>query len=355
VIGYSGNDREIMDAIVGASPVSVTWTVCSNNDLAVTNIDRRRSELPPVLLRVLDLESLHQLVKHGGDDVGTRNRLAGVVAPSQSATRSRAAEPLTQLEVLLAVLLQVEDYHAAVGAADEAEGLPGNFEQRASLYALQSFAARRGGDVLRAVELGKRATQLAADARPVLRARAGTELALAYLDLEPPDLERAAPLLQDASVLLQRSRRGDSDDVADALFASAEHNLGFLCESAGEFDQAYAHYRRALEMKRAIGDLPYQISSERDTALMLILLDRAADAAPHLERFKTLADAYSDPYELAYFDLALGRHRLRQGRPADARAPLERACQSFLTLGDEASARKASAWLAEASAAHPLD
>jgi len=317
----------------------VTWVVRANDDRALTNLRRVGCDLPCLSVQAVDLEEVDRLL---------RTEYSGAIdhrPRTQGATRPLAVEPLLQLEVLLAVTLELQHYRLAVGLANLRESLPGNPSHRASIYALQSFAARRSGDLQNALLYGEHAVRLASPENPISRGRACTDLALACLDLEPPDIARASGLLDEARALFEASPGGDQNDKRDSLLASAEHNRGFLCETAGEYEQALKHYRRALTMKRQIGDLPRQISSERDTALMLMLLNRPREAAPHMERFMALASEYSDTYERAYFDLALGRHRLRQGRATDARTPLLRAVEAFTAIGDQASVEKAHRWL----------
>ncbi len=248
----------------------------------------------------------------------------------------------------VAVQLQLQDYGSALTAVNLTGSLPGEPTHRASIYALQSFAARRAGDIAAAIDLGKRALALSSTKARTLRGRASTDLGLAYLDQDPPDLARGSELLHDARALFEDELRDNPSEYVEAHLARAEHNLGFVRELAGDFEQALTHYQRALVMKRESGDLPYQISSERDTALMLLLLDRPDEAAPHQERLVALATEYSDPFALAFFDAMLGWHRLQQRRPTDARGPLRRSIEAFGAMGDDASLAKAQRWLDEA-------
>jgi tetratricopeptide (TPR) repeat protein len=332
VLGYSGNDHEIMEAIVKARPREITWLVRARDDWALTNIERWRSALPTVTVAVGDLAAVDRV--EGGARTGspTPGWLIPPPAPSSS---------LVELEVLLAVLLQLGRYAQATDAANLADELDGTRENLASIFALRSFSARRSGDLAGAVAAGKRALRLARGGKRALRARASTELALAYLDVEPAKIRVASQLLRRARDLLEQAQHDEQSGVVDALLASAEHNIGFAAESAGDYERALAHYRRALGMKKQIGDLPYQITSERDVALMLILLGREEESVPHRQRFIDLAKTYADPYELAYFDLALGQHLLRQGKSERAKLPLQRAAEAFEALGDRANVTKA--------------
>lgn len=58
IVGYSGNDREVMDALVAARPSSVTWLVRSSDDPAFPNIERIRPKLNAVTVETCDLEAL---------------------------------------------------------------------------------------------------------------------------------------------------------------------------------------------------------------------------------------------------------------------------------------------------------
>jgi tetratricopeptide (TPR) repeat protein len=342
VLGYSGNDREVMHAIGEARPTRVVWIVRAPTGLVMENLAHHSRRLANLSLQVTDLSCVHQVV------VQRSGLPAPTIEPHRPSAAAPAVPPLVQLELLLAILLQLQDYSAAGAAAEIAEDLPGEDEQRASICCLKSFAARRSGDLTGATAIARRAIELAARARSTVRGRARTELALALLDAEPPPTDCAAELLHEAYALFEATVREDHTELAETLLASAKHNLGFLHEMKLDYETALAHYRAALAKKVRLGDLPYQITSERDVALMLILLDRPAEAAPHLSRFHSLATEYADPYELAAFDLSLGMHRLHQRRPEDATGALRRARDAFGRIGDAAARARAERLLAEA-------
>ncbi len=347
IVGYSGNDREVMDALVAARPKSVTWLVRPPNDPAFRNIERIRPRLNALAVETCDLDALHR--------AWAERYAPRIAALDQSAPRSANAgatalpvPPLQQLEIVMAVFLQLQEYEGAAISAQVASELEGTAEHRASIVALHAFAARRAGQLADAVELAETAARLASDAQANVRARALTEIGLANLELDPPAVDAAEPALREAHDILAQATDKDINEITGSLLASAEQNLGFLEESKKAYAEALAHYRRALEMKRQGGDLAYEITAARDVALMLMVLGRDREAEPYLARFRDLAVEYSDYYELANFDLDLGRYRLMQRRWDDAERLLADAVDAFARIKAHAAMRRATTLLAKA-------
>jgi hypothetical protein len=101
-------------------------------------------------------------------------------------------------------------------------------------------------------------------------------------------------------------------------------------------------------MKRRWGDLAYEITSARDVALMLTVLGRGDEAEPYLSRFRDLAVQYSDFYELANFDLDLGRYRLLKRQWTDAERSLAAAEDGFARVSAHAALERVARLRAEA-------
>jgi tetratricopeptide (TPR) repeat protein len=346
IVGYSGNDREVMEALVAARPSSVTWLVRSPDDPAFPNIERIRPTLNALTVETCDLEALAR--------AWTGRYASRITALGWRASGAANADgcainvpPLKQLEIVLAVFLQLQDYRGAAIAAKMETAIEGSAEDRASIVALHAFAARRAGRLADAIELAGTAARLASDAQGNVRARALTEVGLANLELDPPDVAAAEPALYEAYDVLATATTQEGNEITTSLLASAEQNLGFLEESRGEYVEALARYRRALDMKRRGGDLAYEITSARDVALMLMVLGRDGEAGPYLARFRDLAAQYSDYYELANFDLELGRYRLLQRRWADAERLLSAAEDGFARINAHAALGRAATLLAE--------
>ena len=346
IIGYSGNDREVMDALVAARPSSVNWLVRSPHDPAFSNIERIR---PPLKLTVETCD-LEDLARAWEGRYASRVTALGRRACGAAITDGSAIDvpPLKQLEIVLAVFLQLQDYVGATVAAKIEIALEGCVDDRASITALHAFAARRAGRLADAIELAGTAVRLASSAPANVRARTLTEVGLANLELDPPDIAAAEPALREAYAVLAAATIGEGNEITTSLLASAEQNLGFLEESRGQYVKALARYRRALDMKRRGGDLAYEITSARDVALMLMVLGRDDEAGPFLGRFRDLAMQYSDYYELANFDLELGRYRLMQRRWAEAERLLTAAGDGFARINAHAALRRAATLLAEA-------
>jgi tetratricopeptide (TPR) repeat protein len=328
VIGYSGNDREVLNAITAAKPSAVFWVVRDQSDRAVANIDRILGALARVDTWAVDL--------------GDCERLLPKLLPGRRTTRARAGDvpsisPLLQLEMLLGLALQLQDYAFARSLVLKHEWLEGEPCERASILALGAFAERRTGDMEAAVRLGERALDIApGGSRPTLAYRINTEIGLAYLDRDPPQLDAAQRHLAAATEIADGLRRhaGSAGDNAHAMFASAVHNLGYLHERQGDYPAALAMYETGLRLKKEVGDLPYQISSERDVSLMLALLGRAVEARDHFDRFTHLADMYGDRFEIAFYFLSLARLRRTRGDYTGAVAAFREAGSRFRDHGD---------------------
>ncbi len=173
IVGYSGNDREVMDALVAARPSSVTWLVRSSDDPAFPNIERIRPKLNAVTVETCDLEALARAWngRYGSQITALGRYASGAANADESAI---SVPPLKQLEIVLAVFLQLQEYAAASVAAKLETTLEGSVEDRASIVALHAFAARRAGRLVDAVDLAGTAAQ-AGVGRPRERASSNVD------------------------------------------------------------------------------------------------------------------------------------------------------------------------------------
>lgn len=342
VLGYSGNDMDVMQLLQSCTPKSITWAVRDPNDRACANLAHFKF---PVTVEVVQADLAGSAP---GAPLTTPER-GGSIMRSRRESAASADLPLSkQTEVLIGVYLQLQDYRSAADLASRFDQLDNDAHAGASVRALRVFALRRLGRVDEAIRLGTSLLPWVGHVPPLLGSRIETELALAYLDEDPPCIDVAGELISSAearlSQELERIARepGREREVEHyrANRASAIHNIGWVREQAGDFAGAAVAYRRALRAKKAIGDLPSQITSERDVALMSRLLGKKHAAGTHFRRFELLCEQYGEKYEYAYYFTQLASHLIalrRNGEAVEAARQAVAACDS---LGVEESLRR---------------
>src|SRR5664279_5590193 len=60
VVGYSGNDDDIMTLLTKANSADLVWAVRDENDRAYENVGRRRAFLPNIEFVTLDLRDIER-------------------------------------------------------------------------------------------------------------------------------------------------------------------------------------------------------------------------------------------------------------------------------------------------------
>lgn len=296
VLGYSGNDRDIMQVLEASNARRIVWLVRTKDDWAIRNIlastardrievlvgdlARLANALPTLPRRRLDPDSFAR--------VGTVSTVP----------------PLRQVEVMVGCLQQVSDYIRSVYLIRTARvDIEDDPIDRISLLCLESFALNRMGRAAPALEVGMQAfTSITDTVRPQLRCRVHTEIGLAALELNNPRLDLAKFHLESAL----RFAIECSQQELSFLEGRALHNVGYWHERAGDHRQALSFYAQSLVVKRATGDVATIATALRDIATLLIVGGRETLARQYLEEFFAITNRYSLIFEEAWFHFALG-------------------------------------------------
>jgi tetratricopeptide (TPR) repeat protein len=301
LIGYSGNDEDVMGVLRAGGSQGLIWGVRDERDRAIENSASFRNI--DVEYVELDLSAIRpsSIVRSGSDHA---------IQPVES-------DPLVQAEALAAVFLELEMYPAAaeVCAVGRLQ-LPGVVYRKVSLASLECYSLLRSGDPDSAVRTGEWALSADDRTRPRLRSRVLTDLGLALMEQTPPDLARVRNLFSEAKSLLQHIR--NRSEIEESLLASAVHNLGYVDEIEGDYVRARRRYVEALRMKRKLGDLQYQITTERDLSIVSELLGQSTSAVRHRKKFFQLALKFSRYFDVFDYFMSLSQHYLRRSESAEA-------------------------------------
>ncbi len=332
VFGYSGNDADIMSAVLAARPARVLWVARSRDDRAVENL----SAYPELRADIVKV------------DLGELARIWGVTQVTNSPSSRASAEDRVnislgrQYEIVVGCLQLLDEYEQSLGAAEEVLRLRGVSPELGGVLALASQALNK-------LDRQEEARQLAAEGLRVaeeddqLRCRLLLQRGLAEIDMLPPEVDAAiSDFARAADIARDLFEAGITDDPS--LQGMALHNLGYaqtvsFLESGDEapLRRAAEYYEQAIEVKRQAGDLRYLVTSCRNLAGVLLALGKDADAARPLSEFLTLADRYSLVWDRAYFDALCATLFQRAGRPAEAMARARVALDQFASMPAQAS------------------
>ena len=185
---------------------------------------------------------------------------------------------------------------------------------------------------------------------PDSRRLAETLLAVAQVDLQQAAYERAAERLRAAEDIFQRVLPEDHPTRGKA--ANTRATVLFYQQ---RYEQALAHYRRALTIYRSSREprLEDIAMAEVNSGESLAALGRLKEAIPHFSRAHDGFVQTHGPTHtyVAYTLVHLGNAHLGLEQPADAISPLERASAIYGgTAGQEAALADASFALARALA-----
>ena len=334
VIGYSGNDRDVMDVIEARPPAVVDWVVQSESDWSFHNMGRLGARREVVAI-VSDLREVCRLVDRpsAGSGIGVRR-------PSW-ASRSTVLDSGAQHELLVG-LYQAVDLHAeSIPLAEAALAAATDATRRASIRVLLSHALNRVDRQTEALAVAE-----AALAEPtldsLLRYRLLTERGLSLVD--DVDIASARRDLAAALDIAESLSSTGGDDRA--ILGSALHNLAYMelvaamHQEKADLAAAESLLVRAINEKRRAGDLPYLQTSLRNLAALLCALGRGGDAAAFDIEFTELAERYSLKWSYAYRFALEGWLRLSLGDGAGAVVALRRAWMLFEAEGDTVMSAK---------------
>lgn len=348
VIGYSGNDRDVMDVIESNPPVSVDWVVRSTEDWAFHNL-ARLADRAEVVAIVTDLRELSDLV---GDA-----HVAGSRAPSVPAWASAPTvlDVGAQHELVVGLYQAVDLHHESIDIADAALTATPGPARGASIRVLLAHALNRLDRQAEAFTIADQAL-----AEPTLdermRYRALTERGLSLADDTEVDAAR-----RDLEAALRIAENLPGKDGEDrVLFGSALHNMAYaelvaaMNDTGANLARAESLLVRAIDEKRRTGDLLYLQTSLRNVAALLCAVGRHDDARDYDTEFSELATRFSLNWSFAYRFALEGWLRRSLGDAAGATATLREAHRLFREEGDAVMTSKIGAALVELAGEDPL-
>ncbi len=337
VLGYSGNDSDVMEHVEALAPREVVWIVRSTEDYALRNLNHLNDR---TRLRVLagDLSALQS--------VWGRDPSMASVSPPSFATHPGATMD-EQAELTAGVLQAIDAYPDSILVLREALQGVAVPQSAADLGVLLAHAYNGTGDqpqAGQAADNGLRLSGISDDAR----CRLLTERGLAALDNSPPDLLGAGADLREALRIAP-----DTGAHSDLLMASALHNLAYfetiayITDQSGDLAKAGEGYVQAVALKRRAGDLPYLHTSLRNGAAVLRILGDDARADELEREFHSIAARYSFIRSRAYYPALMARLFMASGDSAAAEPLLREAIGGFVALGDQPMVDKLEVWLSE--------
>jgi signal transduction histidine kinase/CheY-like chemotaxis protein/tetratricopeptide (TPR) repeat protein len=250
----------------------------------------QRAALQPLLLRIAQHDAtllsnatsrrqLIALLHRGSDAVATANLLSPHVP--------RTADDLPDILSLATILEDAYQLDALSALLSSATSIPS-----APLHLLADLHIRRAR-----VEIARRRSGSArpplAQARRALAALGPRKvewrrILVEYLKARAHDsysrdrLKQATRLLRYA---IQHARRANST----ALYATTLNNLGIICRAAGDLQGAEAHLRRALRLRRPLGDITGTIGTQYNLARVYLSQGSPPRAAARLQEAAALA------------------------------------------------------------------
>lgn len=325
VLGYSGNDNDVMHVISNHAPSQIVWLVrdADGEEWAKSNCER--FHLRNVKYVRCDLADLTEGVP-----------CLNSVSPNSTdcpALFDGGRKMLSigdQTEILVGCLQQMDLFGKSLKLVEVAlrnkSLMSMTKERRISLALLASHAENRLNNQEDAIGYCERArTMLESVFEPALdlRFRLNTQWGLALLDQNPPQIGEARDRLKEALRIAEKRAQNAGRDKLTFL-GQAYHNLGYvesvaIMEGKAPSDsKAIYFYKKALGIKRKCGDLNYLQSTLCHLAAHRIVNERRMNICidgrdtddsvdtpngnpKELKEFTRLCNHYNRRWDYAYF------------------------------------------------------
>lgn len=338
VVGYSGNDRDVLDLLNSSQIDEVYWLIRSPDDSwARSNIQRIQNR--SVYEFFGDLSDFFAQFSDP-DEKGNANSKASDIAAEKNNILSRFSERITLSEGLLVLSLlqiRVQEYKRASHLAKEAlrlDSLPTLIRAKATAFYAEAVRLSTGdttevpgmildalqscgtGDELARVELLSQMAVILIGDEKWAEARSYTEQAISLASAQ-------------LSVLADNQLRR-----CVVFLSAAYNNLGLVHYNSGEIRESGIYFIKSLRMKRRIGHVHGEIASAANLALLYCKLEENVNFRRWEAIALNLARSYSAWHRIVDLSIDLASLFFERGLLDEATNQLNRA---QLTLDSNAT------------------
>lgn len=319
VVGYSGNDKDVMDALASSRATRVRWIVRSASSWATVNA-QWLSNYVSVELCFGDLQPFfNQLASRMKLSLPDIPRSSVHSKPKLGAWAHPVADP-ERYACIFKAANELDCYQVAEVVLENAPPSKRTVHTRSWFLTEYAETKRKTNSYRHASNLVEEAIRFANS--PSAAAAGHNVRGLILLEMSPADPKEAVSSFRSALALLAEFERGpDGNHWADEIFVFRGriwNNLALALEALGRDRSAIKAHSHALEYKRRVGDIP----GMAQTAVNLALAHYRRRRFGRAQYWKRAALRTIDKYQLASLRselmMGLSDEANRQGRKAQA-------------------------------------
>ena len=316
ILGYSGLDKDVIDAVNAARPRRVLWLARNRADVVFQSAERLKCSSISV-----GIGDLQRLVKR----IRTGRLCASQEQVSQPRSRAAAVERWKKslssderFAAMSAVLFELGEYAAAARVAMAGVRLRSHERvQRAWFYRQAANAMKVEGQFEKALALATCVRRLKAATRYDVAA-AWNAVGLVHLEKDRYNIRLARLAFTRAAGefrwIRRNSVRTNQREQVEALRGRVYNNLGLALSHEGELGLAMEAFRRSLAVKRRTGDLIGKAQTAANVSIAYYREREFASAALWRGRALSLMMRYDLDFEKAYLLRQTGALACQQGR-----------------------------------------
>lgn len=341
ILGYSGNDKDIIDLINSSRPKSVFWMMRNIKDewvlrnlkaLNKSNIQIFQGELNSMfesLSQDFEIEEMDNFYTN------TTYDLAGTI-------KTEIQNKLNEYEkfaLLKLVYYRLQEYEFARHVC---KIVLDKFDHNSYPYKLWLWFVIHYCDceiiTSEDLSIGHQFMDSALNSRqtnknPFEKGMLNNMKGLFYLDCKIPDLDKAIHFFNKAKSIYLKllETENDSyllDDIKDCL-GKSYNNFGYSNHLLKRFGKAFKYYSQSLKYKRAIGDMFGQTTTMANIAIAYFELNNTAKYNYWKRKAEAFMEKYNQFYRRGYFKKEIGILLIKKGKIRKGKKYLEEAIDVF--------------------------
>jgi len=327
ILGYSGNDKDIIDAINGCKVNKIYWFVRSNTDnFVLNNINRLNSTFECIVTEcdLVDLfNSLSAYFSIGNIDPKSIRDFHDLQSKrlSHVTTLSRTINTADKFACYGKVFFELEEYITSSNVFIKAANK--NFDKgihnKYWFYAEAANCMRIIGDFEKGFEYAKKVID-DNNSKNYLNVLAASynNYGLLLLEKENPEPKESVKYFKKAIKALDKFSKtieGKKWTEGINIFkARMLNNLGLACENTDDFANSLEYYKSSLKIKQKIGDLIGISQTSANIAILFYKNKEYKKSYYWKKKVKNLSDKYQLYYQQAYLLRRIGSLNCQYGR-----------------------------------------
>ncbi len=348
VFGYSGNDKDIIDAISMCKPRRIIWIVRSCNDsFVLSNIKRIRTNADIIIsecdLNTLFMDLSNQFLLSTSISNESETKKILINRKSYVENLSKKISLAKKFACYGKVLFDLHEYNLSSNVYVDAanKDLHDGVHSKYWFYAEAANCMRVTGDFSKGIEYAERVIQDKKSVNFLSSLSASYNVyGLILLEKDHPEPQQAIQYFSKAIKTLEKFRNspgGASWKEGIKIFQGRFYNnLGLAFETANDFSKSIENYKKSLSLKKETGDLEGISQTSANIAILYYKYKKFSNSGYWKKYVLELSEKYQLYYQIAYLYRRIGTLSCEQGRKKYGIDLLRKSMDTLAKLEDAA-------------------